>query len=127
MPHPQHWRGTVTMIFLRGLAMALIGLALVGLPIRPAAASETRGYVVSWFTVAMYSEDGDCPDGPNPTLNQIYSKILRESGKSPAEIETLMQHVSDLGPDGVEFHDIITYRGRIDGKPVNAYAYPNSV
>jgi hypothetical protein len=38
-----------------------------------------------------------------------------------------MQHVSDLGPEGVEFHGIITYRGRIDGKPVNAYAYPNSV
>jgi hypothetical protein len=115
------------MIFLRGLAMALTGLALVGLPIRPAAASETRGYVVSWFTVAMYSEDGDCPDGLNPTLNQMYTKILRESGKSPAEIETLMQHVSDLGPDGVEFHDIVTYRGRADGKPVNAYANPNSV
>src|SRR5271155_4532056 len=98
MPHPQHWSGTVTMISLHGLATALTGLALIGLPVHSATASETRGYVVSWFTVAMYSEDGDCPDGLNPTLNQMYSKILRESGKSPAEIETLLQHVSDLGP-----------------------------
>jgi hypothetical protein len=103
------------------------GVLLASLLPLARATAETRGFVVSWFTVAMYSQDGDCPDGLNPNLQQIYHKILVEAGKSPAEIETLMQHVSDLGPTGVEFHDIVTYRGRIDGKPVNAYAYPDSV
>jgi hypothetical protein len=105
---------------------ALLSLTL--LLVSPAWAWETRGYVVSWFTTAMYSEDGDCPGGLNPTVEDLYKKIFRDAGKSPADVEKLAGAIHEFsGPAAVEAHDLITYRGRLNGKPVNVYQYPDSV
>ena len=47
------------------------GLALA-LTAGHAKASETRGYVVSWFGVSTYyGGEGDCPDGLNPMSTRI--------------------------------------------------------
>ena len=47
--------------FRRYLFGALL-LLLFGAPFGDAAA-ETKSYVFSWFYMATYSQDGDCPDG----------------------------------------------------------------
>ena len=88
----------------------------------PAMASETRSYVVSWFYLTAHSTDNDCTGGVNPTADKTFARILREQGKSPAEIEKLV--------DGFPFTmsgPLVSQRGRIDGKPVNVYVNPTSV
>jgi len=44
----------------RGLAATVAGIVMSGLAAHAASASETRGYVVSWFHMAAYNQDGDC-------------------------------------------------------------------
>ena len=85
------------------------------------AAAETRGYVVSWFTTATYSQDGDCPGGLNPSADAMYRRILAELGKSPSEVDELMRTFPIIKGG------LIANRGRIDGKPVNVYVNPTSV
>jgi len=98
---------------------ALLG-AFCGAPVEHAAA-ETKGYVVSWFYMATYSQDGDCPDGLNDDIEQHFRKILAQLGKSQPEIEALVKAAP--GSMYVTLGD----RGRIDGKPVSPYLYPTSV
>ena len=105
-----------------GRGMALTAVAAFGLSMSPVLAGETKGYVVSWFYIAPHSEDTDCSGGPNPTADKTFVRILKEQGKSPAEIEKLV--------DGFPFTmsgPLIAQRGRIDGKPVNVYVNPTSV
>ena len=96
-------------------------LAAACAPWVAAQASETRGYVVSWFTTATYSQDGDCPDGLNPTADAMYRRILAEQGKSPSEVDELMRTFPVIKGG------LIANRGRIDGKSVNVYVNPTSV
>ncbi|HLG86886.1 MAG TPA: hypothetical protein VKZ79_06780 [Alphaproteobacteria bacterium] len=102
----------------RSLALCLI-FACVGWISK--AAAETRGYVVSWFTTATYSQDGDCAEGPNPSADAMYRRILAELGKSSAEVDELMRTFPVIKGG------LIANRGRIDGKPVNVYVNPTSV
>ncbi len=88
-----------------------------------AQASETRGFVVSWFypSVAAQVSEIDCPTGMNPDAATNVIRILREQGKKPDEIEKIMFEF----PNNVYAH--IGQRGRIDGKPVSPYSNPLSV
>jgi hypothetical protein len=43
-------------------------------------ATQNRSYVVSWFHVATFLQDDDCPNGPNPMAAGIYTRILTELG-----------------------------------------------
>ena len=91
----------------------------------PVNAAETRSWVVSWFFTAMHSEKGDCPQGLNPPMEEVYRGILKDMGKGLAEIENV---IGGRGLDGnYPLADLIIYRGRVDGKPVNVYQYPESV
>ncbi len=103
----------------RGLSLCALVTALV-LP-SDAGASETRGFVVSWFYPAMYATDADCPEGLNPKVEGLFERILKEEGKSPSEIAKLMENIPR------NFDEIATNRGRINGKPVNVYLNPTSV
>jgi hypothetical protein len=105
----------------RGWALAAAGLLASGLAGQPAFA-ETRGYVVSWFHVATYSQDGDCPDGLNPSADIMFRNILKALGKTQEETDALMVGF----PNGKEIRPIVINRGRIDGKPVNIYQNPAS-
>lgn len=102
------------------LAVAIAGLA-ASFFVSSAMASETRGFVVSWLYYANISEDADCPHGLNPSSDGTFKRILREKGKSPEEIEKLMENF----PNSMAQYDI-TNRGVIDGKPANAYVNPTS-
>jgi hypothetical protein len=93
----------------------------------PAAALESKTFVVGWFSHATNNTDGDCgPGGPNPTVQDQYIKDLQDLGISGEEIEALLKEREDgEGPN--RFAEIIRSRGRIDGKPVNPYMYPSTV
>jgi hypothetical protein len=93
-------------------------------------ALETRSYVVSWFWHAPYSQDTDCPGGLNPKMKDQYRKNLADLGFSVSEIATLMEAYvegEDGGSDKENVDDLMSYRGRINGKPVNGYVHPASV
>jgi hypothetical protein len=102
------------------LAAALAASLLAAAPAR---ALETRSFVVSWFTVATFSEEGDCPKGLNPSIDGIYLGALRNMGYQGAELDRMFKkYVGTTG--GEEAAGIIVNRARVDGRPVNAYANP---
>ena len=105
-----------------GLTTALVGLVFAGILAPRAEAAQSKSFVVSWFTPAIYSQDGDCP-GRNPSIDGIYRFAIRQLGVSPQEEERLFEKfVGTTGGD--EADEIIINRARINGKPVNAYANP---
>ncbi len=89
----------------------------------PAFAGETRGYVVSWFHIspAVAPEKVDCPEGVNPNAEGNFKMMMKQMGKTPAEMEKAL----DDFPNSM--YAIAVNRGRIDGKPVNVYSNPTSV
>jgi hypothetical protein len=112
-------------------------LVLVAVPIlllpRAVTALETKSFAIYWFGPAFNSHDGDCEGGPNPYLDAQYAANLAALGKTPAEIEVLMkgylgENAGGYGnANGHSVRDLMAYRGRIDGKPVDAYAHPAAV
>ena len=105
---------------------SLVALAAaLGLAATQPAQAESRGYVVSLFVPAMNNnDDSDCPEGKNPIAPEILARVLKDQGKSQAEIDKIM------GPgvfNNRVFTEYATMRGRIDGKPVNVYHNPLSV
>lgn len=100
---------------LLGLAPALSLFAL------PASATETKGFVVSWFHTAGYADKDSCPKGINPDNIQIWARSLGELGFSPSEAEKV------ITGDGREWRKLMQMRGKKDGKPANVYLYPLSV
>ncbi len=84
-----------------------------------ASAADTRGFVLDWFHIATLSGDESCPDGLYPLSETFYTRELNRLGYAPDEIEELLKDF----PNGGYMEPIIN-RGRIDGKPVNVYAYP---
>lgn len=87
-----------------------------------AGAAETRAYVVSWFHMASYNEDGDCAGGENPAGDVMMRQMLYKLGKSPAEVDVILKDY----PNGKEMRSLLINRGRIDGQPVNIYRNPNT-
>jgi len=106
---------------IRPRSLALLASTIGSLAV-PAAASETRGYVVNWFVNSSYSQEGDCPDGPNWSVAANINRILKTQGKTDAEIAAM----SKLPVQALAY-GVLPNRGRIDGKPVNAYLNPTSV
>ena len=88
-----------------------------------AMAGQTKAYVVSWFypSVSAQGNDKDCPNGNNPDAATNVIRILKELGKTPQEVEKLMEDF----PHSVYMP--LATRGRIDGKPVSPYVNPTSV
>jgi len=102
------------------LAASVFGL-LAG--VGTAQASETRGFVVSWFYPSAAAQDSakDCPHGMNPNAATNVIHMLEAQGRKPDEIAKLM----DSFPQNV--YGAIGMRGRINGKPANPYVNPVSV
>lgn len=102
-------------------------LAMIAL-FAQAASAETQSYVVEWFGLASHSQDGDCPGGVNPPTRVQYATSLALLGKSPQEVDTLMKQL--VGEDRIaraRVKEMLRNRGRMDGKPVNAFIYPWTV
>src|SRR5262245_59728747 len=100
-----------------GFAMALAGLACSAMTGQSAQAAQTKSFVVSWFTPAIYSQDDDCP-GRNPSIDGIYKFALRQMNMTQEEERRWFEKfVGTTGGD--EADEIIINRARINGKPVN--------
>jgi hypothetical protein len=100
---------------LTGCAAAV--LALVG---TTAARAETRGYVFSWFYTATASQPDDCPNGFNPTSEEMSRKILLDMGKKPEELDKFYKDYP------ANMYGAIVMRGKKDGKPTYIYANPTT-
>lgn len=99
-----------------------VGLVLCAQP----AVAETRTFVVSWFTQAMYSRDGDCPAGVNLPWKEHRLKILKDYGFTGEQIEAMVQEeLSGQGRSPIQA--FIAMRGRINGQPASPYTYPATV
>ena len=107
------------MVFNRTLVLSMAGAAAGFMVAQSAAASETRGFAVNWFTVATIAKASNCPEGLNPLSDEYYKRELKRLGYPQGEVEKLMKDF----PSG-EYVPIVTMRGRIDGKPANIFANP---
>ncbi len=102
---------------------ALAACAALLLP-QPARAEQTWGYVVGLFSTATWADEESCPDGLNPKGKELDRRNLLSLGYSPEITEKiLLDGARSVGEDW----SILPMRGRIDGKPVNVFTYPESV
>lgn len=106
--------------------LSVAALALVCCASASASAAQTKSFVVSWFTQAVYSQDGDCPKGFNPKVDALTRGQLKAMGKSPEEIKDFMKRYAEE-PTTPALVSVLVNRGRIDGQPVNVYTYPDSI
>ena len=107
---------------------AVAALALTASFATPAPAGQIKGFVVSWFNVAEYADpqSRDCPHGVNDGPEIYYRKELSAIGMSHAAVEKYINDFLDMS----KFRQTIPIaqmRGRINGKPADAYAIPTSV
>ena len=109
-----------------GLTAAMAGAAAVGLMTQAALASQTRTFAIAWFVIAANSKDGDCPDGINPLPEDMFRTELKGIGLTQEKIDEILGDLKG-GSSGPVTRSALINRGRIDGKPVNAYTYPTSV
>jgi hypothetical protein len=112
----------------RGHTAALAGLLMAASIAAPATAGQTKGFVVSWFNQAEYADPQgrDCPHGVNDGPEIYYRKELTAIGMSHADVEKYINDFLDMS----KFRQTIPIaqmRGRINGKPADAYAIPTSV
>jgi hypothetical protein len=88
-----------------------------------AMAGQTKAFVVSWFypSVSAQGNEKDCPKGNNPDAATNVIRILKELGKSPQEVEKLMEDF----PHSIYMP--LATRGRIDGnEKTGGFMDPNS-
>lgn len=101
---------------------AVAGMLALSAGAQPASAAQTKSYVISWFSLATYSQDGDCSKGLNPSIEKIYTNSLVRQGYGPEKIQHFLETFN--GVLRGEYLDAIENRARIDGKPANIYQNP---
>ncbi len=107
------------------LTVAGLGLG-AGLAAAPAMAAQTQSYVVNWFAGAAYTQDDNCPGGINPGLDIQFARELKSVGMDAKEVEQLIGwYLSNTHQ--FEVDTAIRFRGRYQGKPVNAFNNPQTV
>ncbi len=109
-------------------AMAAAALALAGWTAPMAEAGQTKGFVISWFNVAEYADPQgrDCPHGVNDGPEIYYRRELKQAGLSQAEIDKYINEFLDLSKFATTI-PVAQMRGRINGKPADVYANPESM
>jgi len=112
----------------RGHKAALAALMLTASFAAPAMAGQTKGFVVSWFNQAEYADPQgrDCPHGVNDGPEIYYRKELSAIGMSHEAVEKYINDFLDMSKFKQTI-PIAQMRGRINGKPADAYAIPTSV
>ena len=112
-----------------GLGRALTAAAVLALASTPAAAKESRSYVLAYFGHAVASKDGDCQGGLNPKLDIQYAKNMQALGMQGGEIEKLMKGFGDEGLswDKNKIGQIMNTRARVNGQAENTFAHPAAV
>lgn len=102
----------------RSFQACLLGCFLISIP--GVSVAESRGFVVSWFSTSVYSEEGDCPEGLYPNVEQNFRRILAEQGYDRDEVERLVKSQG-------AYIKYMPNRGRIGGNPANVYLNPTAV
>ncbi len=94
----------------------------------PSAHAKTLGFVVSWFNVAEYADPQgrDCPHGVNDGPEIYYRRELKQSGLPQAQIDKYINEFLDLSKFATTI-PVAQMRGRVDGKPADVYANPESM
>ena len=115
----------------RLVQVAFLSALSMGVPAEKAQAAEARSYVVSWFGLAANSSDGDCSQGVHPSTEKVYARYLDRLGLPPTDVEkyrtALLAGKTIFDPTVPGLSDVVINRGRIDGKPVNAWRHPAAV
>lgn len=111
--------------FTRLCPAVLLGLIGCGVWTAPAQA-ESRQYAISWFAQATYSNDKDCSRGVHPEIEELYLRYASLLGVSKSQIAQWRQKLLK-GDDVRDLGELVSNRGRIDGKPVNPYTHPAAV
>ncbi len=116
--------GVTSSTWFKRFAVASAAVTVLSLP---AQAMETKSYVVEWFSQASYSQEGDCPDGINPPTRLQYFESFALLGKSPEEVEELMEIYKQGGMPAANVKNMMRMRGRIGEEPVNGFVHPWTV
>ena len=111
---------------LNRFAASVAVCVFAGLSGHAAIAAETRSFAIAWFLQAAHTYEGHCPDGLNALPEEMFRFQLKGIGITDARIEQIMDGLMG-GSSTPETRSFLINRGRIDGKPVNAYTYPTSV
>ncbi len=96
----------------------LVGSALMA---AGPALAESRSYVVSNFTLASYSTDGDCSKGINPSVDAQNDLNLLALGYTKEEVEKF-NNAGQGGGAG----QILINRAKVGGKNVSSWVNPAS-
>jgi hypothetical protein len=81
--------------------------------------AETRGYAISFFHMATYAQQGNCPHGGNGATTEIHLKILMDQGYTREQaLKTIIGHDRKIDFDR---------RGQLYGKVVDIGDFPTSV
>lgn len=113
---------------LRNLVVAGALAACVSGTAQAGETGHSKGFLVTWFHTAQYfdAQGRDCPHGINPGPETYYRRELAMIGKSKAEIDDYIKTFLDLSRMS-DTAPVVQMRGRVDGKPTDVYAHPESV
>lgn len=108
-------------------SLFLVAFGLMG---AAAARAETRGYVVSQFFPAIYSQDGDCKGGLNLNAGDQYDIGLVQAGYDEKQVAEWAAKSDDKGSVATNYVDdrarAIRDRAKIGGKRVSAWVNPQA-
>ncbi len=113
-------------IYRRAAIALTVGLWAAGTA--TSAMAETREFMVKWFVEAAnaYPDNSDCPLGLNKSPEEMFRAQLAAIGMPKDEAEYLVVNING-GSSPPDVREALTYRGRVDGRPMQAYTYPTSV
>jgi len=106
------------------ISTALTAILLLGFGSN--AAAETRSFVVNWFHLATYQDEGDCPDGLNPDSEKLVQQLLAQAGWSAQDIQKAQTQGAER--NAADSRIAMMMRGHnADGTPASAWHDPTSV
>ncbi len=109
-------------------SICLMSAGLAAFAGQAPASAETRDFAVSWWMQAAnsYKDDSDCPNGVNPSLEELVRRQLMAVDVPKEEVERAIAGINGGAPTP-DITDLIMYRGRLNGKPKHAYTFPSTV
>src|SRR4051812_39240032 len=110
----------------KSVRLLLLAAASAALPLQQAHSEDVRSYVVSWFSLATNSADGDCSKGVHPEVEKVWVRYIDALEPSPEKREAYKRALVE-GKGMSEVMDFLSNRGRVDGKPTNPFRNPASV
>ena len=111
------------------LIASISTLCIAGMASALPAAAESRSFVVSLFSPASASAEGDCSKGINIPVNEQYELDLLAAGYTKEQIEKVAEGVEDrsgFAGFNTEWARAVVSRAKINGKNVSAWINPQA-